>query len=221
MSNKVEKIIGFLMFITSMIRLYIVRHGETEWNRERRFQGWKDSPLTEKGRQQVKSLAERLKDHEIDYLYSSPSGRTMETADIIADANDLEIIEEPGFKEINLGELEGKRSEWIKSNYPDVIYDFWNDPENYEPISGEDFYDLRERVIGTLNNILEKHPDDKILIVSHAATSKTILSDFDGKELSRLWDPPFLKAASLSVVDIEGDGSEIKMYGDVSHYKSG
>jgi len=201
-----------------MIRLYIVRHGETEWNREGRFQGWKDSPLTEEGRHQAKSLAERLKNYKIDHLYSSPSGRTIETAEIIADANDLEIIEEPGFKEIDLGDLEGKRTEWVEANHPDVIHDFWNEPHNYEPLSGEDFYELKERVIGTLNNILNKHSDDNILIVSHAAASKTILSYFDGKELSRLWDPPFLKAASLSIVDIQGDKSFIKMYGDVSHY---
>jgi len=204
-----------------MTRVYIVRHGETEWNLEGRFQGWKDSPLTEEGIQQAKSLAERLNNYKIDHLYSSPSGRTMETAEIIADANDLEIIVEPGFKEINLGELEGKRSEWVEANHPDIIHDFWNDPENYEPLSGEDFHELKDRVIGTLNNILDKHSDDHILIVSHAAASKTILSYFDGKELGRLWDPPFLKATSLSIVDIQGDKSFIKMYGDVSHYDSG
>ncbi|MGM0404523.1 MAG: histidine phosphatase family protein [Thermoplasmatota archaeon] len=201
-----------------MTRVYIVRHGETEWNREGRFQGWKDSPLTEKGREQVEYLAERLKDHQIDYLYSSPSGRTIETAEVIANANDLEIIEEQGFKEINLGELEGKRSEWIEANHPDVIHDFWNDPENYEPISGEDFYELRERVIGTLNDLIRKHSDDHVLIVSHAAASKTILSHFEERELRGLWDPPEVKAASLSMVDIKGYESDIKLYGDTSHY---
>ncbi|MFO7791587.1 MAG: histidine phosphatase family protein [Candidatus Saliniplasma sp.] len=169
-----------------MTRLYIVRHGETEWNLEKRFQGWKDSPLTKTGREQVLSLAERLKKHDVRYLYSSPSGRTIKTSEMIADAIELDVIEEPDFKEINLGELEGKKVEWVKENHPKILHDFWNDPVNYEPISGENFYEFRRRVISTLDTLLNKHLDDNILIVSHAAASKVILSHLDGKGLDEL-----------------------------------
>ncbi|MFW6304401.1 MAG: histidine phosphatase family protein [Candidatus Saliniplasma sp.] len=204
-----------------MIRVFIVRHGETEWNRERRFQGWEDSPLTTAGREQVLSLAERLKEYKLEYLYSSPSGRTMETARIIANMKDLDIIKEPGFKEINLGDLEGKRVEWVNENYPDILNDFWNDPVNYEPLSGESFYDLKNRVLDTLDNILNKHGGENVMIVSHAAASKMMLSFFEGRKLEDLWEPPELKAASLSIVDIEEGEANIKFYGDTSHYRTG
>ncbi|MFW6065101.1 MAG: histidine phosphatase family protein [Candidatus Natronoplasma sp.] len=199
-----------------MTKIYIVRHGETEWNRDGKLQGWKDAPLTEKGKKQAEALCERLKEVEFDAVYCSPLGRTLKTAEIVLDGKDVLLIEDERIKEINMGKWEGTKGEEIKQEFPDLYSDFWERPNLYIPISGESFHDLKERVIPFIEEILEKHEDENILVVSHGCASKVMMSYFEGRSLKDIWEQPKLEEACLNLVKIEDGEPEIILFGDTS-----
>jgi len=96
-----------------MTKIYFTRHGETVWNRQFRFQGHKDSELTDKGVLAAELLADRIEEIELDYIISSPLMRAYSTAEIVRGKKDVEIIKHNGLKEINLGVFEGMSYEGI------------------------------------------------------------------------------------------------------------
>ncbi len=199
-----------------MMKLYIARHGETEWNRAGKLQGWKDAPLTEKGKKQAKALGRRLKEIGFDAVYSSPLGRTLKTAEIALDGKDLPVNKDERLKEIDMGEWEGTKADKIKEMFPDLYEDFWERPHRYDPEDGESFDDVKERVLSFLDEMIEKHDGETILIFSHGCASKVMMTHFGGRSLSRLWDPPELKECSLNLVEIEDGESDIILFGDTS-----
>lgn len=184
-----------------MTKLYITRHGETEWNTKGMMQGWGNSPLTELGRMQGQWLRDRMKDLHIDVIYTSPSGRAYETAQIIRGDRDIELISDPGLQEINMGKWEGLNQEQIKARNEENHFNFWNMPSKYNPEGGEDYYKVRERSFETITNILEKEKGKTILIVTHTITLKGFLNKLQNKEIDELIKPPFIKQTSLTEID--------------------
>lgn len=199
--------------------LYIVRHGETEWNTEKRMQGHKDSPLTENGKLQTSWLGETLHDIEFDAIYASSRNRTKQTAEIVRSNRDLPIFLRDNLKEIYMGEWEGRLTHEVKEEYPEDYNNFWYKPNLYKPKLGETFYDVQNRTIPEINNIIAKHSGKNILIVTHTVTLKIIMSNFENRSISNLWDPPYIHPTSLSCVEIINDNYNIKLYGDTTHYR--
>ncbi len=204
------------IIIPNMVRLFIARHGQTRWNKEGRLQGWEDAPLTDEGIEQAEALRERLSEEDIDVVYCSPLGRTKKTAEILLEGKDLSIKEDERIKEINMGKWEGTKSEEIKERFPELYSDFWERPHIYEPISGESFHELKERVFSFVEEVLEKHDDENILIVSHGCASKVMMSYFEGRSLRDIWEQPKLEEACLNLVEIEDGELQIKLFGDTS-----
>lgn len=202
-----------------MGRIYITRHGETEWNTIRKMQGHKDSPLTELGRKQAAWLSDRLKDINIDYIYTSPLKRAFDTANIIKGNRDIDIIPVDELKEIYLGSWEGNIVNEIEEKHPIVHYNFWNEPHLYEPLDGESFSDLSNRVGKFFDNIICKHIKDDVLIVAHAVVLKSLFNYITYKDISKLWHGPHIKPTCLSIINNENGQIEVEMIGDVSHYK--
>lgn len=197
--------------------IYLVRHGQTEWNEERRFQGWKDSALTAKGRDDSRKLAESLVHIEFDQIYSSPLGRAMETARYIKTGRDLEIIPYEAFKEMNFGEWEGMLDKDVKTLYPEEHFNFWNRPHLFKPFGGESFEELRERVEKGLYGLLEMAEGERVIVVSHTFVIKTILSIINNYPIDDFWHPPFLHSTSLTVIRVEDGQMESIIEGDISH----
>lgn len=200
-----------------MLRLYITRHGETEWNTQGRMQGWKNSNLTERGMSNAKALGRALKDVEFERVYCSPLDRTRHTAELIFDGRDIEIVYEDNLKEIHLGEFEGLNQDEIKAIYPEFKNHFWEKPHLYAAKSGEDFYKVRERVVNALEKIISENKTGNILIVTHGVVLKTIHSYFKNLPMERLWDPPFIYDTSLTIVEIDNDKHKVVLEGDISH----
>ena len=113
-----------------MTKIYFTRHGETVWNRQFRFQGHKDSELTDKGVLAAELLADRIEEIELDYIISSPLMRAYSTAEIVRGKKDVEIIKHNGLKEINLGVFEGMSYEDIKKEHPKLLDLIESDPIN-------------------------------------------------------------------------------------------
>lgn len=104
-----------------MLHLYIARHGQTQWNVEKRMQGWLDSDLTELGLYNARALGERLKDIELNQVYISPSKRTEETAKTVLGSRRLPLVKDHMFREMSLGSWEGKKQEDIERDEPDLF----------------------------------------------------------------------------------------------------
>jgi len=203
-----------------MTKLYLTRHGETLWNTEGRMQGWNDSPLTELGIKQAEWLKERIKDLKIDAIYSSPSGRAYNTAEIIKGNRELQVIKHDAFREIKLGEWEGLDQEEIKALDKEQHYNFWNAPHLFKPSSNaETFEQLRDRVTPVIMDIVDKHKGENVLIVTHTMTLKAFMTAIENKPVENIWDPPFIKQTSLTAIDFKENEFEILMHGDASHHE--
>ncbi|WP_144611089.1 phosphoserine phosphatase 1 [Bacillus cereus] len=199
--------------------VYVTRHGETEWNVAKRMQGRKNSALTENGMLQAKQLGDRMKDLSIDAIYSSPSERTLHTAELINGNRNIQIIADEHFYEINMGIWEGQTVDDIERQYPDEIQLFWCEPHLFQSTSGENFESVYKRVIEGIQLLLEKHKGESILIVSHAAAAKLLVGHFAGIEIENVWDDPFMHSASLSIIEFEEGKGEVKQFADISHFQ--
>ena len=203
-----------------MTKLYLTRHGETEWNEKGMMQGWQDSPLTELGENQAIWLRERMKNLHIDIIYSSPIGRAFDTAKIIKGDRNIPLITDEGLKEMNFGLWEGQNYEILKAADKDNHFNFWNVPSKYVPTGdGETFNEIKERSFNTINKILEKEKGKTILIVTHTITLKSFLNSLEKKDIDALWDPPFIKQTSLTEINFTEDVYEIPLVACTEHHK--
>lgn len=202
-----------------MTTLYLTRHGETQWNEAGRFQGQKNSPLTDKGKLQAKWLGERLNDAKLDVIISSSSGRAIQTAEIISKISNVQVIPNDNLREINLGQWEGLYRTEIEKNYPIEFNNFWNYPHLYTPCGGETFLQLLSRLSTEIEKILLQYKDKTILIVAHAVVLKTLMVYFENKAIKDLWSGGFMKSTSLTKIEVTGASKSIIFKGDISHYK--
>ncbi|MCB2290335.1 histidine phosphatase family protein [Clostridium sp. CS001] len=202
-----------------MTTLYITRHGETEWNTEGRMQGWNDSPLTKLGIHQAHWLYERLKDIDFNVIYSSPTGRAYKTAEILKGEKNIEIIAYDALKELNLSQWEGLDQKSIKDKDEEQFHNYWKAPHLYKPLFGESFLELQNRITAGIKEIVKNHKDETVLIVTHTMTLKALMAGLNNKHISTMWDPPFIKQTSLTIIEMDEDKVDIKMYADDSHHK--
>jgi len=200
------------------LKLYIVRHGQTQWNVEKRMQGRKDSPLTELGKAHSEKLMRTLKDTKWEAIYSSSSQRTLLTADIIRGEQKIPIISRDELQEMCFGDMEGKLHKDIAEQEPQKFEDFWLSPDLYTSGSGEDFFEVEKRVIKEIKKIIRQHPEGNVLIVTHTVVIKLLIAFFEKRPLETLWDPIIIHPTALSIVEVENDQTNILLHGDTSHF---
>lgn len=199
--------------------IYLVRHGQTEWNIKHRFQGHQDSPLTELGINQAQWLGETIQNDCIDIIYSSSSMRALRTAELIRGIRDINIIESDNLREINLGIWEGKTQEEVKEIYAEQFHYFWNDPEKFGVQNSETFQDVYKRSINKLQEIINENEGKSILLVSHTVVVKLIMAYFENRQTKDIWNPPYIHPSCLCKIEIEMNKTKIILYGDISHYR--
>jgi phosphoserine phosphatase len=199
-------------------KIYLVRHGETEWNIQRRYQGSGDSPLTEKGINQAKALNQYLKEIAFDRIYSSPANRALNTAQIITGkpASEINIVKE--FQEINLGKWEGKLYSEMEQENPELYNGFWKAPHLFKPIDSESFTDLTNRTFPAFLNTVNQNIGKRILIVSHAAALMSVLNKIENRPLEKFWEK-MLQQTSLSLIEFTNNEFSVLKYGDTQHLK--
>ena len=204
------------------MEIYFVRHGQTIWNVEKRFQGLSDSPLTELGITQAKLLGEKLKDIKFDKFYSTSLKRAYDTANYIKGNREQKVEIFDDFVEISMGDMEGIKQEDFKKLYPEQVKNFFFNQLEYDPSSfgGESFLEVRERVIRGLNKFIELNKNyERVLVVSHGATLKTLLHYISGKDISTLSDEAIPKNTSYTIVKYENGKFEIIDFSNISHLK--
>lgn len=202
------------------MEIYFVRHGQTIWNVEKRFQGLSDSPLTELGITQAKLLGEKLKNIKFDKFYSTSLKRAYDTANYIKGNRKQKVEIFDDFVEISMGDMEGIKQEDFKKLYPEQVKNFFFNQLEYNPSSfgGESFLEVRERVIRGLNKFIELNKNyERVLVVSHGATLKTLLHYISGKDISTLSDEAIPKNTSYTIVKYENGKFEIIDFSNISH----
>lgn len=201
-------------------KLYLTRHGETIWNTQGRFQGWANSDLTDLGVKQAQWLEKRMRELEIDVIYSSPTGRAYQTAEVLRGDRKLDILAHNGLREINVGVWEGKNQEEIKALCTDNHYNFWNVPSKYIPTDGGETYEqMLNRSFEAISEIIKSNEGKRILVVTHTITIKSFMCMLEKRDVDTLWHEPFVKQTSLTEIDFNGDEYEILLNADMSHHE--
>ncbi|AIS52435.1 phosphoserine phosphatase 1 [Thermoanaerobacter kivui] len=201
-------------------RLYIARHGQSEWNLENKIQGIQDTNLTETGIRQAQLLAKRLKSEKIDCIYSSDLKRAHETAQIIAQEFGLEVKKIPELREMSFGVWEGLTAEEINKLYKE-IYQLWRiNPDKAVIEKAETLKEVQKRILIETYNIIEENRGKNILIVSHGTSIKALILGILGIDLS-FYPKIRLDNTSLNIIDIKEDGKAVLvLLNDTCHLRS-
>ncbi len=200
-------------------RLYLVRHGATPLSAEDRFSGAEGVFLSDEGRDQAELLAKRLATNKISAAYTSPLDRALETTAIIAKPHDLMPIAVDGLREISHGHWEGMSREEVERRFPGEYAAWEEDPFTFAPEGGESGISVLARAMPAIRDVVVKNKDQDILVVSHKATLRLIISSllgFDGRGYrDRLDQAP----ACLNIVDFRDPvRARLMLFNDVSHY---
>jgi len=160
-------------------KFLIIRHGETLWNRENRFQGSADIPLSDKGRAQARRVAVALADKPLDAIYSSPLSRALDTAKAVAAEHSMDIQVMDDLQEINVGEWSGKTWAEIREMWPELEKNWREDPyTSGPPPGGEDYQDFQVRCINALDTIAAQHTDSELVaIVCHGGVIRAVMRE--------------------------------------------
>jgi probable phosphoglycerate mutase len=186
---------------------------------EDRFAGATDVELSNEGREQTRRLATRLAEENVAAIYASPLGRTVETAAILAEPHQLEIQTRDGLREISHGRWEQLTRREVEERFPDEAAHWEEDPYTFAPIGGESGLAVTARALPVLLELVRAHPGDTILVVSHKATIRLLLSSLLGFDPRRYRDNLDLKPASLNIVDFKDPSrARLTLFNDTSHY---
>lgn len=170
-----------------MVKMILVRHGQTEWNLLGKYQGQSDTDLSKKGMQQAELLAKNFPVDDVEAVYTSDLKRAYETGKKIAERFGCPLIPEKGLREFHFGEWEGHTYEEIVKKWPEEAANFFGAPEKLQTPGGETFHILQKRAMKTIEHIREENEGKTVVVSAHGAILKTILSSLMHIPLHYLW----------------------------------
>jgi 2,3-bisphosphoglycerate-dependent phosphoglycerate mutase len=197
-------------------RLLLVRHGETDWNREARIQGQLDVPLNGIGREQARRLAERLAGEGIQAVYSSDLDRACETARIALPGPGMEARRMPELREAAFGVWQGRRWADLEREAPREVLRYRGENGDYAPPGGESPIDLRARSVAAFARILDEEEGRTVAVFSHGGPCRMILADLLGVAMPRVRRLA-MSNASVHSVKVEGDDAQVVLLNDTAH----
>lgn len=203
----------------ALTRVYLIRHAETTWNTERRYQGTLDSPLSEIGREQSRRTRDALRGIPLKAVYSSPLARARESADAIAQAHALSVVTVDGLSEIRVGEWEGLTVAEIEARYAEAVRDWYNTPHLARIPGGETIEELRARAVASMSEIVARHEGDTIAIVAHGGVNKAIMLTALEAPLSSYWRLRQHNAC-INILEYEGERVRVLVINETSHLES-
>lgn len=203
----------------AVTRVFMVRHGATVLSAEDRFAGATDVALSDDGREQTRRLAARLSDDNIKAVYASSLGRTIETARILAEPHRLQVQSRDEFREISHGRWEGMTRREVEEKFPEEAAMWENDPYTFAPLGGESGLAVTARALPAFIDLVRQHPGESILVVSHKATIRLLLSSLLGFDPRRYRDNLDQKPAALNIIDFrDATRARLTLFNDTSHY---
>ena len=206
----------------SATRIFLVRHGATVLSAEDRFAGATNVPLSDEGREQARQLAARLSGEKLAAVYASPMDRTVETATIIAEPHGQPLQTRDGLREISHGGWEGLTRLEVEERFPDETAEWEKDPYTFAPKGGESGLAVTARALPVLIEIVRAHEGCTVLVVSHKATIRLLLSSLLGFDPRRYRDNLDQNPCALNIVDFKDPSrARLTLFNDTSHYGTG
>src|SRR5205823_14563552 len=200
-------------------RLFLVRHGATELSAEDRFAGALDVALSSVGRQQAERLGARLAAEPIDVAFASPMRRTMDTARLIVAPIGIDVTPVDGIREVGHGRGEGMRRDDVERQYPEEYDRYEHDPYSFAPTDGESGLAVTARALPALLKIVEDNCEKRILVVSHKATIRLLLSSLLGFDPRKYRDRLDQSPCALNIIDFKNlTNARLTLFNDTSHY---
>jgi alpha-ribazole phosphatase len=194
--------------------IWLVRHGQTEFNKARRYQGGNDSPLTPYGHAQAQALAQRLRRIPFDVAIMSPSGRVHSTAAHILAGRNVPIVEDARWAETRHGRWEGLTYREVSRRYPEEVQERFGNALHGKPEGGESLAEVHTRVTDGWNAILRERVAGRILVVTHATPIQLIMCAATGLLPTLHWRWR-IDLASLTVLDVYGAGPIVRVVNEV------
>ena len=171
-----------------MCKVFLIRHGETEWNRQEIFRGRLDIGLNKNGLRQAQAVALALKMVRISAVYSSPLRRAYQTAQAITQKRGLIVQMHAGLIDINFGKWQGLSHNKVKRQYPKLYKRWYKEPDRVRFPEGESLAEVKERTVDALTKLCRQHhSQDNIAIISHRVVNKVILCTITGLDNSHFW----------------------------------
>ncbi len=207
------------------MRLILVRHGETEWNRQRRVQGLSNLALNETGRRQAEAVARALKNEKVDVIYTSPLRRAKETARAIGRFHKVEVEIRDGLKELDVGDVDGMTYEDMKIHHGEFFTRWMTDFTSVRLPGGGFVPELRDQCCMAIQDIVKKEQrvesDDRVaVVVTHFFPLMCIICNSMGLDLSHCRRLR-LDLASISVLDFNTDSTVLVSLNDTCHLREG
>lgn len=171
----------------NLTKIYLIRHGETEWNKIGKLQGSSDIKLLPEGIQQAHLLAEHAPFHAVDAIYSSDLSRAVMTAEILAEKFGLPVIKEQGLRETSFGDWEGQFLSELAIENPGGFEYFFTKPDKVQPPNGETFLESQARIMNALDEIIADNEDKNIIVVSHGAAIRLIICAALEIRIRKMW----------------------------------
>ncbi|MCH7606156.1 MAG: histidine phosphatase family protein [Chloroflexi bacterium] len=199
------------------MKLLLVRHGETEWNKLGKFQGQSDISLNLRGMDQARETAQALASDQYVALYSSPLCRTMQVADEIARVIETPVVPVRGLMEWDLGDLEGVTGAEMRADWPEVYASWRKDPGTTVMPNGESLAQLQKRAWQAVLHLEQAHSEDDVVVaVSHNFAIRTIVGKLLGMPLSN-FHRMVLNLASICTIETETRGWRLVSYNSTGH----
>ena len=188
-----------------MTKIFLIRHGETEWNKLGKIQGNSDVNLSPEGLIQAQFLTKYAPFGNVDAVYSSDLKRASDTAKILAARFNLPVIEKPGLRETNFGDWEGKSISKLLEDFPDDFGNFFIKPDKVNPPGGETFLECQARVENALDELIAEHENQSIIVVSHGAAIRLLLCAALDVRIRKMWSISQFNTALNIVIADEGN----------------
>ena len=202
-----------------MAQFILIRHGETEWNRNEKFRGRADLLLNDTGLKQAEAAALKLKDRGISAVYSSPLKRTLQTARPLANRFGLSVEPHEGLIDINYGDWQGLSPEEAMERDA-ILYDKWlKSPHVVHFPNGESLEIVRARVVGAVEELAEKHGDDTIAIVSHKVVCQVLLCAMFGLDNSHFWQVR-QDVCAINAFEYKNGDTIVSLVNDICHLQN-
>ena len=199
-----------------MGKLYIVRHGETVWNREGRIQGHTDVGLSERGLEQARLLAQRLGPVPFDAAYASDLSRASVTAEVILKGRETPLYPTPRLREYHKGAFEGLTEAELRARYPNEYPGYIAKDLDYAPEGGESTRCVSARMAAIISEVKERHLDDNVLVVGHGGSLRAAMMALLGMSMDANWRFVFGNC-TLTIVDTYHDNAVLRLFNDGSH----
>ncbi len=199
--------------------VYLIRHGQTDWNKDRIFRGRVDVPLNERGRKEAQALARHLEHVRATACYASPLGRTVETAEIVARPHSLKVKIDDRLIDLHFGEWQGKPDTEVKERFPELFNQWHEEPHRVKFPGGESLGMVRKRVLAAVERIKAENPDGIAFVVSHRVVTKVLTIIALG-----LSDSAFRRIrqdnCAYNIIELSDNGMVVTLMNDTCHLRS-